>query len=143
MKIQENNNNSSLRYRLDNKSNQSVMSGRFTNGSSFRLQTYNSDDEENLLQDFKRHFSTNNRQKGNHHDFVFSKDSPIQITKKQPSRYTSLDLESVGNQLLSHDHRKRTLDHYLKLQENAIIIPKKYEHKQQTLRGIKNARNRF
>ena len=77
MKIQENNINSTLRYRPDNTSNQSIISGRYTNGSSFRLQTYNSDDEENLLKDFKRHFSTNNRQKGNHHDFVFNKDSPI------------------------------------------------------------------
>jgi hypothetical protein len=53
------------------------------------------------------------------------------------------DEEGVGNQYLSHDHRKRTLDNYRKLQEGSITVPMQKLGVKDTNRMAKKARYRF
>lgn len=73
----------------------STHSNLYASGSSFRLQTHNSEDEQNMWSDFKKHFAGKNRQKGNHQEFLIN-ELHKPTTTRQKDRYTLLNPDSVG-----------------------------------------------
>ena len=75
--------------------------------------------QENFMSDFEQHFSNPLRKqvKQNHHDFLKEARKSVQPQSQE------FKISDQTDYLLSHDHRKRTQQHYKILVKNAIKLP--------------------